>query len=110
MRDRLEEIIGKLPPDDGGILGDCFGGDESVETRHERILQRRRNRERGQRPCEFVVSIKGFEMSRFKNGFGHFLDEEWDPVGLGNHLVEHLWWYRFPVGHAVDNLCHLGMG
>ena len=44
-----------------------------------------------------------------QNGFGHFLDEEWYPVCLGNDLLDHLCWEGFAIGHAC-NLVHLGMG
>jgi hypothetical protein len=39
-----------------------------------------------------------------------FLDKEWHTIRLGNDLLEHLRWEGFSLGHACDNLFHLGMG
>ena len=41
--------------------------------------------------------------------FGHFLDEQRYTVCLGNDLLEHGCWEGFPIGHAYNNLFHLGM-
>ena len=92
------------------ILCDGFGGHKSVKTCHQRVVERGRNRERGERPGECVVPIDSGELSRLKNGFGHFLDEEWYPVCLLKDLLEHLCWEGFAIGHAYDDLFHLGGG
>jgi hypothetical protein len=103
----LEQIIGKLPPDDCGILGDGFGCDQPIQTCHQRIVERGRNRERGERPYECVVPIDGGELSRFQNSLGDFFHKERHAIRLGNDLLQHLWWEGFAIGHACDNLFHL---
>ena len=91
-------------------MGDGFGSHEAIQTGHQRILQGGRNDERRERPGQCVVPINSFEVSRFKNGFGHFLDEEWNPIRLLDDLGEHLVWQGFAIRHPCHNLFHLDMG
>jgi hypothetical protein len=98
-----------VTPDDRGILRHGFGGNQTIKTSHQGVLQGRRNRKWRERPCEFVVPIDLLKVTRFKNRFGQLLDKEWDPVCLRNDLLEHCWREGFSLGHACDNLFHLAV-
>jgi hypothetical protein len=51
----LEQVIGKLPPQHRTELRHLFRRIELIQARHERILQRLRNRYRTQRPGEPIL-------------------------------------------------------
>ena len=55
MRDGAQQRVGKLAPDRGSDLCHASHRREAVEPRHQRIVQRRRDRERRQRPTEHVT-------------------------------------------------------
>src|SRR5215471_20036622 len=63
LRHRLEQGVRELPANRGTKLSDDFACHQPIKTCHERILQRRRNGERGQRSYQFVVPIKCCELS-----------------------------------------------
>ena len=54
-RDRGEQLVGELAADHGADLGDLLDRGEAVEAGHQRVVQRRRDRERRQRAGELVA-------------------------------------------------------
>ena len=66
--DRRQELVGKLAADDRCDLGDFLGRGEAIETRHQRVLKRRRNRGGRQRTIDLVAIVLLAKETRFEHG------------------------------------------
>ncbi len=78
----------KTTADDGGDLGHFLDRLQSIEPRHQRVVQRARDRQRAQRRIE-VISLRGLaQRAQFDDRLCHFLDKKRYPVGLCRDLVE----------------------
>ena len=87
---RFEQRERELPADHGGDLGHFARVAEAVETRHQRILQRRRHR----------TVLAG----RFHHASGQFLDEQRNAIGLGDDRGDGLRRQAVRGGDAGDQL------
>src|SRR5215471_9662493 len=88
--DHAEERVRELPSDGGPDLRGLLDRRQSVKARHQRILQRRWNRQWWQRVVEAIPSSLFHEKIRFQDRLGQLFDEERDAVGLANDLLGHL--------------------
>ena len=86
--DRRQQIVGKLPADDRGNLGYVFDRSEAVETRHQRVLQRRRDRRWRQRALELIAVVLLPKHFQFEHRLGQLLKEQRHAFGLGHDLVQ----------------------
>jgi hypothetical protein len=80
---------------------------QPIQPRDQRILQRRRNGERGQRAGQLVLVVALAQQLGFEHRLRQLLDEEGAPVGVRDELLEHGGRQPFPGrqlrdhGHAV---------
>ena len=84
--DRGEQRMGKLAADHRPELRHLLHRGEAVEPRHQRIVQRCRNRERRQRARKFVVIARVGQKTGFHHRLGQLLDEQRRAIGLGHDL------------------------
>ena len=78
--------MGELAADRGADLRHLLDGGEAVEARHQRIVQRRRDRERRQGAGELIAVAGVREQAGFEHRLGQLLDEQRHAVGLGYDL------------------------
>jgi hypothetical protein len=98
-----EELVRELAPDHGPDLRDLPDGRQAVEPGHQRVLQRRRDRERRQRADrdEPVGALP--QEARFEHDLGQLLDEQRHALGLGEDLVQDRRRQLAARRHAVDD-------
>src|SRR5262249_33929458 len=53
----LHQVIGESPPDDRAQLRHQFRRCQAIQPRHQRVVQRRGDRQRWQRACEVVAVL-----------------------------------------------------
>jgi hypothetical protein len=66
-RHRLEQVIGKRPPDGGTQLRQRFDRRQAIEPRREGIPQRGGNRQRGQRAGQLIAGFALLQQARFQH-------------------------------------------
>ena len=71
----------------GADLGHLLGRGKPVEAGHQRILQRRWDREGGQRARQHIVIALIDKEAGLENSLGQFLDEQGHAFCLGQDLV-----------------------
>ena len=98
----VEQRIGEFAPDRGADLRDFLDRRQPVEPRHQRILQRRGDRQRRQRAVEAIALAVLDQQPGFQHGLGQFLDEQRHAVGLGDDLRHHFGRQLAAAGHALD--------
>ena len=105
-RDRGEQLVAELAPDHRPDLGHLPDRRQPVEPGHQRVVQRRRDRQRRQRPGQGVAVALLLEQPGLEHGLGQLLDEQRHPVRLGHDLLQHLGRQRLaarhPLGHGRD--------
>jgi len=62
-RDRLQQFIGKLAPQRRPELRQALHRCQTVQSCHQRVVQRRGNGQRGQGTCEFVTVLPLLEQA-----------------------------------------------
>ena len=100
--DRGEQRVGELAADRGADLRDLLHRREAVEAGQQRVVQRRRDRERRQRAGQLVVVARVREQARFEHRLGQLLDEQRHAVGLGHDLRRDLVRQRLVPDHPLD--------
>ena len=65
---------------------------EPVETRHKRILKRRRDGKVADRSGQHILAVAPRYQAALDHCLGQLLYEQWYAVGLGDYLVEHFVW------------------
>ena len=76
---------------------------QPIEPRHQRVVQRRRDRQRAQRAVQ-VIRVRALaQHARFDDRLGHLLDEQRHAVGLRGDLVEQRLGQALAVGDAGDD-------
>ena len=86
-RCRSDQRVGKLAADCGARLRDLLDRRVAVEPRHQRILQRRGDRQERQRTDQRKTIVLLAQQTGFENRLGQFLDEQRHAVGAGYDLV-----------------------
>ena len=83
--DRTDDVLLELPTDAGGDLRYLACRSQTVETRHERIFQRRRNGEwrKWAGKLESAIAARCLPDGRFEDRFRQFLDEQRNAVRAG---------------------------
>ena len=102
-RDHFQEVVSELAPDAGRDLGDFLDRGQPVKAGHERVLERRRDRQRRQGTRQLVMAASVLEQPGFEDGFGEFLDEQRHAIGLGQNLLENLLRKQLAAGYPVDH-------
>ncbi len=103
-RNRLDQAMGKFASDRGADLRDVPHGRQAVESRHQRILQGRRNRQRRKRGAKHVTARLFSQQVGFEHRFGEFFHKERHAVGLGDDLLQHFVRQRLACRQATDHL------
>ena len=99
---RVQQLVGELATHHGADLSHLPHRRQSVEPRHQRCMQCRRNRHRGQRTIEHVVVVALLQQPGFEHGLGQLLDEQRHAIGTGEDLLHHLLGERFAGRDALD--------
>jgi len=74
-----------------------------IQSRHQRVLQGRGNRERSQRRRENKSALLLAQQTGLKHGLGQFLHEQRHAVGLGDDFIQHFRRQRPAAGDAMDH-------
>ena len=98
--DRRKQLVRELAADDRPDLGDLLDRREAVEAGHQRVVKRRRDRERRQWAGQLVAVAGVREQARFQHRLGQLLDEQRHAVGARHDLVQHLAGQRLAAGDA----------
>jgi hypothetical protein len=102
-RKSLEQPIGELATDYRADLSDLPHGAETIETRHKRLSNRRRDRQWPEWPCELVAVARSDEQSGLEHRLGQLLDEQRHAVSTCDDLLENLGRKGLRVADPVDN-------
>ena len=86
----------------GADLQDFARRAEPVDARHQRSLQRGRDRQLLHRLLEHVAVLVLVQLLAFEHRFGQLLDEQRHAVGALDDLVEKLRRQRFAAGDVLD--------
>ena len=105
--DRSKQLVIELAANTGSDLGHLLDRSKTVKPRHQRIVQRRRDRHGRDWPGEHVASAGVAEDPGFKHGLREFLGEKRHTLGPRQDLAEDLGGKRFAFGDAVDEYNHL---
>ena len=84
--DRGEQRVGELAAERGADLRDLLDRGEAVEAGEQRVVQRRRDRERRQRTGQLVMVAGVGQEPELEHRLGQLLDEQRHAVGLGHDL------------------------
>src|SRR5262249_13816067 len=87
---RRNQLVGELAANTCADLRHYFGPAETVEAGHERVLQRRRDRQRKYRCSKFELAVGLSQVARFEDRLGQFLEEQRYAVGLIQDPIEQL--------------------
>src|SRR3954451_6049420 len=82
--------MGELATNRGGDLCNLLGGPKPVQTRHQRVLERRRNCQWRKWPVRRMRAIRIDQKARLQDRFGKFLNEKGHPLGPGDYLIQHV--------------------
>src|SRR5262249_32791338 len=105
--DRCEQLMIELAADTGSNLGNLLHRSETVEPRHQRIVQRRWDRQRREWPGECVPIAGLTEHPGFKHCFRKLLREKRHTFCPLQDLPEDLDGKCFALGDPVDKRNHL---
>ncbi len=106
-RDRLQQPIGEFPSDRRPDLRDLLDRSETIQAGHQRVLQRRGNRQWGKRAVEDIGLVLLVQQAGLQHVLGQFLDEQRHAVGLANDLFQDLRRERLAAGDAIDHREHV---
>jgi hypothetical protein len=81
-------------------LCDAFGGAQTVQTRHQTVVQRSGNSQDRQ---GIRLSLLLLQTHRLHDRFGHLLDEERYTVRVLDDLVHDVGRQGFAAGHVLDH-------
>jgi hypothetical protein len=98
-----QQLAAELPPDHRRDLGHLLDRRQPVQPGHERVLERRGDRQRRQRAGQLVPVADVPEQARLQHRLGQLLDEQRHPVRPGQDLVEHLRRQRLAPGQPLDH-------
>ena len=102
-REGRQQLVAEHAPERRGQLGDLLHRRELVEARHQRIVQRGRDRQRRQRAGQHVAVARIDQQVRLQDRLGQLLDEQRHAVGPGDDLLDHLERQRLAAGDALDH-------
>jgi hypothetical protein len=94
--DCLQEAIGKHAADYRANLEDLFGGSETIDASHQRIMERRRNLAAGNPPT-----------AALQHRASQLLDEERYPASAFDHRLDTLARKRVARRHQRNHLPHV---
>ena len=89
--------------DDGGGLRHLLDRLQPVEPRHQRVVQRGRDRQRAQGAVQVIGVRRLAQRARFEDRLGHLLDEQRHAVGPRGDLVEQRLGQALAAGDARDD-------
>ena len=98
-----QQLVGELATHHGADLGHLPHRRQSVEPRHQRGVQRRRNRQRRQRMLEHIMAVPLLQQPAFEHRLGQLLDEQRYAIGAGEDLVRHLLGKRLAGRDPLDD-------
>ena len=107
---RLDQLVRELAAEDRAELGHLARGAEAIESGHERVLQCGRNRQRREGPGQHVAVRFLAQQPRFQDHLEQLFDEERHPVGLGDHLPQHLGRKALALRQVSRHLLHVRLG
>ena len=81
-----QQFVGELATHHSADLSHLPHRSQSIEPRHQRCVQCRRNRHRGQRTIEDVVIVLLMQQPGFEHSLGQFLHEQGHAIGAGEDL------------------------
>ena len=99
---RVQQSSRELAPDHRAYLRYLLGRRQIVQSRHQRILQRRRDRQGWQWPAQAVATGCCVQQARLEHRFGQFLYEQRNAVGLADDLGQHFVGQRLATGDRTD--------
>src|SRR5262245_56269004 len=101
-RDRRQQLAGEGPAERRGHLRDFLYRRQAVQARHQRLVQRRRDRERRERPGEGVLVALVLEYARLQRRLRQLLDEERHAIGSRDGPLEDFIRQRLAAGYRLD--------
>jgi hypothetical protein len=110
VRDRTQQHVGEFAADDRAHLRDLLCRPEPVEPRHQRILERRRDRQARQAAGHPVAAAGAlFEDAHLQHRARQLLDEQRDAVGPRRDLRDQLGRDRAASDHLGDHVLDVGL-
>ena len=82
-----DQFVAELAADHRTHLGDFLADRDAVETGHQRVAQRLRDRDLGRRAGIDITVARDDQVARLQDGLGQFFDEQRHAVGPGNDLA-----------------------
>ena len=86
-RDRLQQFVRELTAERRSQLRDFFRIAQPIESGHQQVLQRRRNRVARELAGQHILPGLFLEQSGFEQHVGAFFDEQRHAVGASGHLL-----------------------
>ena len=102
-RDHFQEVVSELAPDAGCDLGDFLDRGQPVKAGHERVLERRWDRQRRQGTRQLVMTASVLEQAGFEHRFSEFFDEQRHAIGLCQNLLKDFLRKLLAAGYPVDH-------
>ena len=109
-RDGLQQLVGKLAPQRRPELCQAFHRGQAVQPRHQRVVQRGRNRQRGEEPGQLIALGLLLEQAGLQHHLRQLFDKQRHPIGLGHDLLDDLRGQGLAVGDLADHLHGLALG
>ena len=102
-RHGCQQLVGELAAYGRADLGQLLGRGEAVEARQKQVVQRRRDRQRGEGTFQFVAIAGVDQQAGLEHLLGQFLDEERDAVRPLQNLRADFRRKRFGAGQTIDH-------
>ena len=106
--DRLQHLVREFAPEDRAELCDLADRRESIEPRHQHVLQRRRDGHVRERPHERVAPFALLDEARVEHALRELLDVERHAVRLLGDEVDHFGRHRLAAGERDDQRLDVG--
>ena len=106
-RHRLEQLVGKRPPQDRPQLRHRLALGEPIQPGPQRVLQRGGNGQRGEGAGQRVVLGCFLEPARLQHRLGQLFHKQRHAIGPGHYLPQHLRGQRLAAGHPLHHLLDL---
>ena len=98
----LQKVKGKLPADRRADLRDLLDRSQTIEPRHQGVLQGRGNCERRKHGGEHVGPVLFTQQLGLQHGLCQFLYKKRHAVGLGDDLLQNLRRQRLATGDPIN--------
>jgi len=100
--DGVQQFVMEFATRDGADLCHLPDRRQPIKTRHQRRVQRCRDRQSRQRTFENILAIPFPQQSAFQHRLGQLLDEQRHAIGARKDLVRYLLRQRLASRHPLD--------